>query len=272
MLQRLQLPASLDGSVWRYANLAAANRRHHHAELELNLVSRGRGTYLLGSRRYEIRRGDLLWLFPAQEHVLVEQTPDFTMWIAVFRRRAIRSTAVDPGARVLLERDYTGETCRRLKPQDLARFDDLFTQLSSTSAEEPGLTNAGLRYALLHAWQCFQSAAQVPVRELHPAVERAATLIRDHAASPSLARLASLVRLSPSRLSRLFKEQTGSNLVEFRNRQRIERFQQIYANGQRHTLLDAALQAGFGSYPQFHRVFRQVFGCSPAAYARRNAR
>ena len=41
MLQRLKLPSSLEGKAWRYANPAGANRRHHHAELELNLVTRG---------------------------------------------------------------------------------------------------------------------------------------------------------------------------------------------------------------------------------------
>ena len=272
MLQHLQLPAELDGSIWQYANLATANRRHHHAELELNLVTRGRGTYLIGSRKYEIRRGDLLWLFPAQEHVLIEQTADFGMWITVFRRRAIKASAVDPSARPLLQRIYSGETCRRLKPQDLNRLEDTFTDLSSASTDERGLINAGLRYVLLQAWKCFQEATDVPVHELHPAVERAAGMLRSEGAGLTLDQLAAKVGLSPSRLSRLFKQQTGTNLVDVRNRQRVERFQRIYEDGRRHTLLDAAFEAGFGSYPQFHRVFRQVVGCSPGEYARRLTR
>src|ERR1700733_5448191 len=155
MLQRLQLPTGLDGNVWRYANLAAANRRHRHAELELNLVTRGRGTYLLGANRYEIHRGDLLWLFPAQEHVLIEQSADFEMWIAVFRRRAVKRCAVDRGTRPLLQRQFSGDTCRRLMQQDLARIEELFTELSAACGE-PGLLNAGLGYTLLHAWKCFE--------------------------------------------------------------------------------------------------------------------
>jgi AraC-like DNA-binding protein len=31
-------------------------------------------------------------------------------------------------------------------------------------------------------------------------------------------------------------------------------------------MLAAALEAGFGSYPQFHRIFRRVMGCSPGEY------
>jgi AraC-like DNA-binding protein len=268
MLQRLQLPAALEGSVWRYANPAEANRPHHHAELELNLVVRGKGIYLLGGSRYEIHRGDLLWLFPAQEHVLVEQTPNFAMWIAVFRRRAIKKSAIDAGAHVLLQRSYGGDTCRRLMPHDLSHFEELFEELSATITE-PGLMNAGLGYALLHAWKCFQRATGVPVQDLHPAVDRAAHLIRANSADFGLEELARRVGLSACRLSRLFKEQTGSTLVDFRNHQRIKRFQTLYGANQNCTLLNAALEAGFGSYPQFHRVFRQIVGCSPQDYVQK---
>lgn len=272
MLQRLKLPASLDGMAWRYANPAGANRRHRHAELELNLVTRGSGTYLLGSLRYQIRRGDLLWLFPAQEHVLIEQTSNFEMWIVVFRRRLIKRSAIDRASLPLQERSFTGDTCRRLRHQDLSRFEELFAQLADT-AGEPGRLNAGLAYALLHAWKCFDRAGEVPVRSVHPAVERAARLLLADENTYNLTQLARRAGLSPSRLSRLFKQQTGLSIVEFRNRQRMQRFLNRYEqerdSGRQITLLNAALDAGFGSYPQFHRVFRQVAGCSPAEYRRR---
>lgn len=270
MLQRLELPAEVDGSVWKYANAAAANRRHHHVELELNLVTQGVGSYLIGNRRYEIKRGDVLWLFPAQEHVLFEQTPDFEMWIGVFRRRAVKRCAVDAAAKPLLQRTFDGESCRRLNVQRLSWLENFFAELAGMS--EAGLLNAGLGYLLLKAWREFLRAAEVPVRALHPAVERAAGLLRHGDADYGLGELAHRVGLSGSRLSRLFKEQTGSSLVDFRNRQRIERFQQMYESGRERTLLNAALDAGFGSYPQFHRVFRQLMGCSPAEYARRTVR
>ncbi len=273
MLQRLKLPAILDGKAWRYANPAGANRRHHHAELELNLVTHGNGTYLLGNRQYRIRRGDLLWLFPAQEHLLFEQTPDFQMWIVVFRRRLIKRSAVDTGSRPLLQRSLSGEACRRLRPPALARFEEIFSGLAEC-ADEPGLVNATLAYALLHAWKCFEQAGEVAARNVHPAVESTARLLLANQNSFTLSQLARRAGLSPSRLSRLFKQQTGVSIVEFRNRQRIQSFlEQLDAaagSGRRSTLLEHALAAGFGSYPQFHRVFRHVTGCSPAEYRRRN--
>jgi len=242
---------------------------HRHAELEFNLVTQGAGLYLLANRKYQIRRGDLLWLFPAQEHVLVEQTPDFEMWIGVFKPRLVRRVATDPNARILRQSNPTGEYCRRLAQRDHARLEAWFARLAD-AREQPGLFNAGLGYALLDSWWHFERAVEVPVGDVHPAVERAARLIRDESSPLGLEELARRSGLSAARLSRLFKRQTGVPLVEFRNRQRLEKFLQLYGAGQRVTMLAAALAAGFGSYPQFHRVFTRTVGRSPGAYRREN--
>jgi len=270
MRQLLHLPSQWDGRLWHYRSHGRTHARHHHAELEFNLVTQGAGLYLLANRKYRIRRGDLLWLFPAQEHVLIEQTKDFEMWIGVYKPKAVKRVATDANAQVLRQADPAGEYCRRLPQSALAQLDELFTEIAAAQ-DLPGLFNAGLGYALLNAWRHFEHAADVPVQDVHPAVEKAARLIHDETIALGLDELARRAGLSPTRLSRLFKQQTGIALVDFRNRQRIERFLQLYGIGQRRTMLDAALAAGFGSYPQFHRVFKRVIGCSPGHYRRRNS-
>jgi AraC-like DNA-binding protein len=271
MRQHLDLPPAWDGDLWHYRNLGRTHAMHHHAELEFNLITQGSGAYLLANRRYQIHRGDLLWLFPAQEHVLIDQSVDFEMWIGVCKSRMVRRIAADPGATVLRERDPSGEHCRHLPPQTFARLASLFAEIVASRERTP-LFNAGLRYALAAAWTLFESAATIPVHDVHPAVEKAARLIRDEeTTAPGLDELASRCGLSASRLSRLFKQQTGVALVDFRNRQRVEKFLVLYGDGRRRTLLDAALEAGFGSYPQFHRVFKRVIGCSPGRYRKQQA-
>ena len=268
MRQKLELPAELDGNIWHYRHHGRANAMHHHAELEFNLVTQGRGLYLLANRKYQIRRGDLLWLFPAQEHVLIEQSPDFEMWIGVARPKAVRRLATDANANVLRKANPAGEYCRRLPQPFFGRLEATLAEIAGAQ-KHSGLFNAGLGYALLSAWQHFESAADVPVHDVHPAVEKAARYVRDKNNTASLNDLARHAGLSPARLSRLFKQQTGIALVDFRNRQRIEKFLALYGAGQRITMLEAALEAGFGSYPQFHRVFKRVLNCSPGEYRRK---
>lgn len=268
MRQRLKLPAGLDGDLWHYRHQGRANAMHHHAELEFNLVTQGHGLYLLANRKYQVRRGDLLWLFPAQEHVLIEQSADFEMWVGVAKPATVRRISTDANAGILRQANPAGEYCRRLAQAAYARLETLIAEIAATRGRS-GLFNAGLGYALLAAWNSFEHAADVPVHDVHPAVEKAARHIRDQNHALGLAALARHAGLSPARLSRLFKQQTGIALVDFRNRQRVEKFRSLYGTGQRTTMLEAALAAGFGSYPQFHRVFKRVLGCSPGAYRRK---
>jgi AraC-like DNA-binding protein len=81
----------------------------------------------------------------------------------------------------------------------------------------------------------------------------------------SAQRLARDLGISSGHLARLFRTEMGISLVEYRNRLRIERFLSL-ADRSGVNLLDAALAAGFGSYAQFHRVFRKLVGTTPREY------
>ncbi|HVZ88468.1 MAG TPA: AraC family transcriptional regulator [Polyangia bacterium] len=91
---------------------------------------------------------------------------------------------------------------------------------------------------------------------------------------PGLSRtaLADQVERDPDALSHAFRRELGLTLVAYRNRLRLRHFFELMAAG-RKTLLDACLEAGFGSYPQFHRVFVAETGRTPRDYlaARPNA-
>jgi len=80
--------------------------------------------------------------------------------------------------------------------------------------------------------------------------------------------IARRLEVSVGWLARVFKADMGMSLVEYRNRVRLDR---VYAllDGNRTTLLESALAAGFGSYAQFHRVFRSVRRMTPREYLRR---
>jgi AraC-like DNA-binding protein len=74
--------------------------------------------------------------------------------------------------------------------------------------------------------------------------------------------LAQELRVSAGYLSRAFKREVGVSLVEYRNQLRVRRFL-TSVDRERPNLLRAALEAGFGSYAQFHRVYRRLFGTTP---------
>lgn len=267
MLEKLPLPPAHDGAVWTHAMPTPIHPRHRHAELEINLVLRGTGRYLVEDRSYELQPGALIWLFPGQQHILLDMSPDYRMWIVVFRPRLLRRLCGDPPRRVLKATAPSGDFCRQLPDGVRRKLDRQFHDLRERGPDTVHF-NTSLAAALLDSWAAFQNADQ-PVlgAGLHPAVRKAARLLQ---AAPEIADLAVLARqagLSRTRLSELFKRQTGVTLVDFRNRARLEKFHALLATApvEERKLLPLALEAGFGSYQQFYRVFKRHTGHGPAA-------
>ena len=71
--------------------------------------------------------------------------------------------------------------------------------------------------------------------------------------------------ISEGFLSRRFRAELGVTFVEQRARTRVAHFLALIQGG-RQNLLHAALDAGFGSYSQFHRIFTRVSGSRPRDY------
>ena len=133
VIDDLGLREGLDGWVVRHTAGSLRPRTHRHAELEVNLVVRGTATYLMSDRRYDLTAGTLTWLFPDQEHVLVNESADHALWWAVFRPSAVARIATSPAARPLLERDPVGRYSRRVDIERVRRLGALFGELSRRS-------------------------------------------------------------------------------------------------------------------------------------------
>lgn len=84
----------------------------------------------------------------------------------------------------------------------------------------------------------------------------------DIGAKPGLARLASQVHLSESRLRRLFKAATGVPLSRYRLWIAMSAAMRRIAAGE--TLTAAALDTGFASSAHFSAAYREMFGLEPS--------
>ena len=263
MYERLPIPSLLQGMVWHLQADRRFYPRHRHRELELNLCVRGTAVYMVKRVRIEVHPKSLVWLFPAQPHQLIRRSNDYEMWIAVFKQPVVREAASEPASAVLRKKDPPGIFCKTLPRAAAEWIEELMRDLQ-TRKSVATLFNHGLSYALGRIWDSYQRAGLVPdAADVHPAVEKAAHLLARESDSLNGSELAKACGLSRARLSHLFKEQMKISLSDYRNRQRLERFFSYYRSGQRTTMLAAALQAGFGSYAQFHRVYRKIMGEFP---------
>jgi AraC-like DNA-binding protein len=268
--ERLGYDRKVGGYIAIHTWSGSPHRVHRHSELEFNLVLKGRGTYIIEGKRYELARDSMLWLFPAQNHILAAATDDFEMVVAVFSRKIVREHCRTGAARVLALQDPGQSFCRRIAAPLAMKLLERCRDIIGIGGD-PERYSAGLAYTMLSAWDAYSSASDILASGiLHASVERAARLLQEESGADDLPHIAAEVGLSPSRLSRLFARQMGVPLARFRNMRRLERFMRLHEKGAEANMLDLAYRAGFGSYAQFYRVFRDSMGFGPNELRRRS--
>ena len=81
----------------------------------------------------------------------------------------------------------------------------------------------------------------------------------------SLEELASVVMLSPSHFSALFREATGTSPIAYRNARRIATARRLLLSSDE-PIASIAEQSGFATLQQFNLLFHRLVGCTPSAY------
>jgi len=266
--EQLGLTKGVEGRLWFMSRSTGTIPPHRHDELEFNLAIAGKATYIVDDRRYDMLPGTLIWLFPEQDHVLVDKSLDYVMWLLVATPKLLKQVCTGRDYAPLKRRKAPKRFSKILTMPHANRLVKTYEQIIA-SPDDPALSNAGIAWATLETWRAFLDAEQYGAdSDIHPAVEKAVHLIREGNDTHGIEELGEACGLSGSRLSRLFKQQIGVPLARFRQQQNLQRFFDLYQRGRRLNMTDAALQAGFGSYAQFHRVFTEQMGFSPRDYRR----
>lgn len=103
-------------------------------------------------------------------------------------------------------------------------------------------------------------------RELDPRVRAARAYIERHYASDiSLEAIAAASNLSPSRLSSLFRSETGVSVMAYRNELRLVQAAQLLLHSNLR-IADIGSRVGYAEQAFFSRIFRKHLGMSPRQY------
>ncbi|SDD37775.1 AraC family transcriptional regulator, arabinose operon regulatory protein [Paenibacillus sp. UNCCL117] len=108
--------------------------------------------------------------------------------------------------------------------------------------------------------------AQALNKQTDPRIRETLRYLSEHMKEPiRIDTLAQSVSLSPSRLSHLFKAQTGFTILEALNRMRVQQAALLLTHTDR-TALEVSFDVGFHNYNHFANQFRKVFGIAPSKY------
>lgn len=256
LYQPFPMATAARGHVWHHVP-ETRRPRHFHSEPELNLVTAGTGSFGVGKLTIEVRAGDLLWWSPGQDHVLLDASPDFDLFV-IGLTPDLSARVLGAGSRAA----HAGATRIHLDPLALARLRSL---CQAPLATDPSAAEQRVGDLWTEAHRL-----RLATPDKHALTGRAlVSLLR----RPELRRsdVAAMVRGYPTEVSRHFHKDVGLTLTEYRTRLRLLRFIQAACTGTTNLML-AALEAGFGSYSQCHRVFHRTLGCSPRRYFRPEVR
>lgn len=230
----------------------------------LHLTTKGMGNVFKDEQQFQVTPGHLL-LFPPSVPHFYERAPSCSHWLhrwVYFRPRAYWMEWLH------WQEQRQGVFIQKIEDEkEFELFEHLFTQVESQSKsssiyKEDLATNMLERLLLM----CKDRDADKQHQHPDPRVTKVCNYISEHIdAELSIKELSEVACLSASRLSHLFKQQTGMTLKAWRDDQRISLA--------KHLLMTTGMpignisrMLGYADALYFSRVFRKKVGVSPSDY------
>lgn len=251
---------------------------HHHGELELTLIVRGRGMRMVGDSIETFRDGDLCLLGPHIPHTWTSEPGHGKVRALVAQFR--------PGflGEGFLRLKETGELARLFEASAYGlavegNLRDQVTDMVREMAAAPA--GSALRLArlitalslLASGGGCrrlsrtrFAEGGDRTDRAADKAINRICAAIQEDLADPpSQDEAARMAGMSPSAFSRYFKRRAGKTYLEYVNELRVGTASRALLDSDK-SIADIAFAAGFNNLSHFNRIFRRVNRMTPSRF------
>lgn len=238
-------------------------RPDRHNEIELNLLTAGTLTYLLGGRRTTIEAGRLAIFWAAIPHQIVDfdgEAPYFvvTLPLSEFLRAGIDSSMVN-----------------RILQGDLLIGDDEADSIafqrweSDLRRDDPSLERAARLEIQARLLRFAQGTTHETVTHstsmLSRADQLACYIARNYQHALTCQSIADANGLHPNYAMNLFRKTFGTTMTTFMIQHRISHAQRLLVTSD-DAILKIALASGFQSLSRFNEAFKAACGCSPREY------
>lgn len=263
---------------------------HHHRELEINLMSRGRGSYIFPDRRIQLLPGALLLLPSGREHLFVPERgvsgEGTALWVAVFDRSIVEMVEMQlqRGLRegAMKEPDRAGQAEKLVRPLDsvepvmcypkAARFEQLLKlfELFEQDKGESCTARSGLGYILTLCLETFRVSTDQAHRALSPPIRafiaQGGSWIR-RGEPFELADICREIGISHPHLCRLCAAELGLSPKRYIDLLRYRRFLKLREEEPGMDIETAARRSGFRNYHHLYRVRVREGSRSPGGLA-----
>lgn len=240
---------------------------NHH---ELILVTGGKASVVMDNKRYQARKGMLFYIWPDVLHTIQADLDDPLYMMSVhfsYARVGFSDNKWDIGSE--------GEILpleAMVELGDYYHIEPLFRKMvESWYARLPGyefITRALFQQVTYEAIKNAKNQHQDYGAALK--VEELIRYMRENICGRvTLAELAGRVQLSPTYLSRIFRECTGYGVIMFFNKMKIDKSKELMIEGGK-KLKEVAQVLGFSDEFYFSRVFKKIEGINPSEFYSKN--
>ncbi len=245
---------------------------HSHAFYELLYCSSTCGAeYLVGTERYRLQKGDIIFVPPGISHrpLLPENMERpykrYVLWISSeFMARYAALLRPDP------DTDTQDTTLLRTAGTRWEFLGEYFYRgVQETEAKLPGWEAAVVGNTITLLTQLRRAirdrSAQKMAAEKPELLDRLLAYIEEHLSEHiTLPDTARRFYVSTSTISQLFRQKLGDSFYRCVTQRRLIAAKERIQAGK--LLEDVARQVGFKDYSAFYRAFRQEYGISPRQY------
>lgn len=241
---------------------------HFHGVYEIYYFVSGNVNYMVSGKIYPLTPHSLILLPPNVMHgVQVMDNSDYVRYSAYFSPNDL-----SPERRSFLLNafsDYHKTEWHELYFQNVESYhlEQFFQYLMDTEIKPESM------YKILHSVFIESLLAQVNILcdtigsssdhfPISPRISEILNYLDTHLTDPlTLDSIAAHLFLSKNYVNHLFKQHTGTTIINYLNYKRAVLARQYIQAGE--SALNAALQSGFSDYSTFYRTYKKIYGTTP---------
>ncbi|QHT60230.1 AraC family transcriptional regulator [Paenibacillus lycopersici] len=251
-------------------------RAHRHDFLELSYVIEGRGSEVVNNVSHDMVPGTFTFVQPYQVHeIFTEPGSTLLLYNCMFSMDLLMdANAQGDGLAELIEPSplppyttFTGTMAARTR----FLIDDMMREYKGNDPWRLTMLQGRLKELLV----CFdrERRKQQPLTAPPPAASKPHASVwpiihyihRNYQEDVTLTQLSDRFGMSASRISEVIKEKTGQTFVHFLQDLRLRHASALLLSTD-FSVVEVALEVGFGSYKTFAKIFRERKGMAPLAY------
>lgn len=229
---------------------------HKHMEGELLMVLEGELHVTVEGRTTDLARDDIFFINGEELHSLDAPSPDTLIVQCLFAPQFQKGSRYFCSSRENID----AETFHEMR----AVIHDLLMEYQA-GEDEKGFLQMSLFYRLLHLLETYHRLPVSRVGPEHRAELLCAYVEHHYAENLSLQQLAEQFHFSTAYLSRLFKQKSGENFVNYLNKVRMRHAANELATTE-NNVTQVALNNGYASVAAFYMYFKRFYGMKPLEY------